>query len=86
MTKGVPSGRSQRYKANTKLQEKIPSTIIREKLISTTSTSGNDVLPSPSIIHDNLATRPEGAQRAFETVRVLQQTLLHLSPDTHIYD
>ena len=77
MTKGVPSGRSQRYKANIKLQE---------QRLSTPLISGNDVLPSPSIIHDNLVTQPEGAQRAFETVRVLQQTLLHMSLGNHIYD
>ncbi len=51
-------------------------------IFSTPTTSGNDVLPSPSTIHDNLITQPEGAQRAFEIIRVPQQTLLHMSQGT----
>jgi hypothetical protein len=55
---------SQRYKANLKLQYNI---------ISTPTTSGNGVLPSPiskPVIQD------EGAQRTFNTVLILQNSLL----------
>ena len=75
VTKGTPTLRSQRYKANLKLQEKI---------ISTPKTSGNDALPSPiskPVIQD------EGAQRTFNTVLILQKSLLRsVSPHTHEYD
>ena len=71
MTKGVPTARSQRYK-------------LKEKKLSTFTTFGNDVLPLPTIIP---TTQLHGAQRAFATVRVLHQSLLHAaSPGTHIYD
>jgi hypothetical protein len=82
MAKGVPTNRSQRFKANKKLQEKTKS-IIKEKVYSTPSTSGNDVLPSPTTIPVIL---PEGAQHAFELGRVLTQTLMHLNPTDHISD
>ena len=78
MTKGVPTARSQRYKATQKLQEKITTT---------PTTSGNDVLPSPISVPEKPTFQAEGAQRAFTTVRVLHQALLHAAnPGTHIYD
>ena len=78
MAKGVPTARSQSYKAIQKLQGKKPST---------PTTSGNDVFPSPLIIPAKPTTQAEGAQRAFTTVRVLHQSLLHaMSPGDHIYD
>jgi predicted ATP-dependent Lon-type protease len=78
IVKEVPTARSQSYKANQKLQK---------KMISTPTTSGNDVLPSPLIIPAKPITQAEGAQRAFTTVRVLHQSLLHvMSPGNHIYD
>jgi len=78
MVKGVPTARSQSYKANQKLQE---------KKFPTPTTSGNDVLPSPIIIPAKPATQAKGAQLAFTTVCVLQQSLLHaMSPGNNIYD
>jgi hypothetical protein len=78
MAKGVPTARSQSYKAIQKLQGKKPST---------PTTSGNDGFPSPLIIPAKPTTQAEGAQRAFTTVRVLHQSLLHaMSPGDHIYD
>ena len=78
MVKGVPTARSQSYKANQKLQE---------KKFPTPTTSGNDVLPSPLILPTQPVTQAQGAQRALTTVLVLQQSLLHaMSPGTHIYD
>ena len=71
-TTGKPTLRSQRYKANLKLQEEI---------ISIPTTSGNDVFPSPistPVIQD------EGAQRIIDTIHVLHQSLGHLvSPNDH---
>ena len=77
MAKGVPTARSQRFKATQKLQEKITST---------PTTPGNDVLPSPISVPEKPTLQAEGAQHAFEIVRVLNQTLIHMSPDNHIYD
>jgi hypothetical protein len=78
VTKGVPAARSQRYKANK---------ILQKKKLSTPPTSGNDVLPSPIVIYQKPLTEVEGALRAFATVRVLHQSLLHAaSPGTHPND
>jgi hypothetical protein len=78
MAKGVPTGRSQRYKATHKAKEKI---------ISTSSTSNNDVLPLLISTSEIPITQAEGVHRAFSTVRVLHQSLLHAaSPGTHSYD
>ena len=74
VTKGKPSARSQSYKANLKLQEKIIST----------PTSGNDVLPSPI---SKPVIKDEGARRTFNTVLILQESLLRsVNPHTHEYD
>jgi hypothetical protein len=86
MAKGVLTARSQRYKATQKLQEKTNSINITEKVHSTPSISGNDVLPSPTQIPENPVPHLDGAQRAFETVRVLLQTLHHMSQGIHISD
>jgi hypothetical protein len=78
MAKGVPTARSQHYKATHKTKEKI---------ISTSPPSSNDVLPLLISISEKPITHAEGAQRAFSTVRVLHQSLLHAaSPGTHPYD
>jgi hypothetical protein len=78
MAKGVPTARSQRYKATLKAKEKIPST---------PSNSSNDVLPLLHSIPEKPISQDDGAQRAFSTVRVLHQALLHAtSPGTHHYD
>jgi hypothetical protein len=68
MAKGAPTARSQRYMANHKLQEKTNSINITEKVHSTPSISGNDVLPSPTQIPEKPVPPLDGAQRAFETV------------------
>ena len=80
MTKGVPTARSKRCKANQTLQEKTNSINIKEKVHSTPSTYGNDVLPSPTPIPET-----DGAQCAFDVARVLAQTLMHMSPANHIF-
>ena len=78
MAKGVPTARSQSYKANQKLQE---------KKTSTPTTSSNDVFPWLPIIAAEPTTHAKGAQRAFTTVRVLYQSVLHaVSPGNHTYD
>ena len=78
MAKGVPTARSQRFKATQKLQEKITST---------PTTPGNEVLPSPISVPEKPAFQAEGAQRAFNTVRGLHQALLYAAnPGTHIYN
>jgi hypothetical protein len=78
MAKGVPTARSQRYKATQHAQQKIPP---KEKITITHSICGNDVLPSLPL---NLVTQAEGAQRAFATVDVLIRPLLQTaSPSTH---
>jgi len=72
VTTRKPTLRSQRYKANLKLQEKI---------ISTPTTSGNDVIPSPI---SPLITPDESAQRIIDTINVLHQSLdLVVSPNPH---
>ena len=78
MAKGVPTARSQSYKANQKLQE---------KKTSTPTTSSNDVFPLQPTITAEPTTHAEGAQRVFTTVRVLYQSVLHtMSPGNHTYD
>ena len=78
MAKGVPTARSQRFKATQKIQDKI---------ISTPTTYGNDAIPSPISIPDKPITQAEGAQRAFLTARMLHQALIHAAkPGTYIYD
>jgi hypothetical protein len=78
MAKGVPTARSQRFKATHKAKEKI---------ISTSSTSSNDVLPLLISISEKPINQAEGAHRAFSTVRVLHQSLFHAaSSGTHPYD
>ena len=78
MAKGVPTARSQRFKATQKLQEKITST---------PTTPGNDVLPSQISVPEKPTFQAEGEQRAFTTVHMLHQALLHAAnTDTHIYD
>ena len=79
MAKGIPTARSQSYKANQKLQE--------QKIPTPTTMMSNDVLPSSLIIPSQPVTQAQGVQRAFTTVLVLQQSLLHaVSPGTHIYN
>jgi hypothetical protein len=59
---------------------------LQEKKIPSPTTSCNDVLPSPIIIPAKPDTQAKGAQLAFTTVCVLQQSLLHaMSPGNHIY-
>ena len=78
MAKGVPTACSQRYKATRKAKESI---------ISIPPTSKNDALPLLFSISEKPITQADGAQRAFSTVRVLRQSLLHAaSPGTHPYD
>ena len=79
MVNGVPTARSQRYKAAQKL--------LQEQTKSTPTLSGNDVCPSPTTLLDQPTTQAEGAQRAFVTVRVLHQAMLHtVTPGTHLSD
>ena len=81
MAKGVPTARSQRYKATHQAQEPINSIPPKGKIPTTHSICGNDVLPSLPL---NPVTQAEGAQRAFTTVDVLLRSLLQIaSPDTH---
>jgi hypothetical protein len=78
MAKGVPTACSQRYKATRKAKESI---------ISIPPTSKNDALPLLFSISEKPVTQADGAQRAFSTVRVPHQSLLHAaSPGTHRYD
>ena len=78
MAKGVPTARSQRYKATQHKAAPIP---LKETINTIPSTSGNDVFPSLPL---NPVTQAEGAQRAFATVTVLLQSLLlAASPGTH---
>ena len=79
MVNGVPTARSQRYKAAQKL--------LQEQTKSTPILSGNGVFPSPTTLLDQPTTQAEGAQRAFVTVRVLHQAMLHtVTPGTHLSD
>jgi hypothetical protein len=81
MAKGVPTARSQRYKATHQAQEPIHSIPPKGKIPTTNFICGNDVLPSLPL---NPITQAEGAQRAFTTVDVLLRSLLQIaSPDTH---
>ncbi len=81
MAKGVPTARSQRYKATQQAKEKLSSVPAKEQVSSIISNSGNDVFPSLPL---NPITPAEGAQRAFATVTVLLQSLLlAASPGTH---
>ncbi len=57
MAKGGPTARSQRCKATHKAKEKI---------ISTSPPSSNDVLPLLISISEKPITQAEGAQRAFQ--------------------
>ena len=78
MANGVPTARSQRYKATHKA---------KESTISSPPTSSNDALPLLISISEKPITQADGEQRAFSTVRVLHQSLLHAtSPGTHPYD
>jgi hypothetical protein len=74
---GVPTERSKRCKANQQLQESIKSIATKEKISSTSTISGNDVLPSPKTLPLQPMTQAEGEQRAFETARVLLLSLLN---------
>ena len=77
MAKGVPTARSQRYKATHNAKDKI---------ISTPFKSSNDALPLLTSISEKPTTQAAGAQLAFSTVQVLHQALLHAaSPGTHPY-
>ena len=72
VTKGKPTARSQSYKAILQIQDKIKST---------PTTSGHDVLPSP-ISTPN--TQDEGAQRIIDTIHVLLHSLGRLvNPSEH---
>jgi hypothetical protein len=78
MAKGVPTARSQRYKATHKAKESI---------ISIPPTSSNDALQLLFSISEKSITQADGVQRAFSTVRVLHQCLLHAAiPSTHPCD
>jgi hypothetical protein len=61
MAKGVPTARSQRYKATHKAKEKI---------ISTSSTSCNDGLPLLISISEKPITQAEGAQRVLNELLI----------------
>ena len=77
MAKGVPTARSQRYKATHNAKDKI---------ISTPFKSSNDALPLLTSISEKPTTQAAGAQLVFSTVQVLHQALLHAaSPGTHPY-
>ena len=77
MAKGVPTARSQRYKATHNAKDTI---------ISTPFKSSNDALPLLTSISEKPTTQAAGAQLAFSTVQVLHQALLHAaSPGTHPY-
>jgi hypothetical protein len=72
VTKGNPTARSQSYKAILQIQEKIKST---------PTSSGNDVIPSP--ISTPIA-QDEGAQRFIDTVHVLLHLLgRRVNPNDH---
>ena len=78
MAKGVPTARSQRYKATHKA---------KELMTSVPPTSSNDALPLLISISEKPFTQADGVLRAFSTVRVLHQSLLHAaSPGPHPYD
>ncbi len=77
MAKGVPTARSQRYKA---------THIAKDKIISTPFKSSKDALPLLTSISEKPITQAAGAQLAFSTIQVLHQVLLHAaSPGTHPY-
>ena len=77
MAKGVPTARSQRYKATHNAKDKI---------ISTPFKSSNDALPLLTSISEKPTTQAAGAQLVFSTVQVLHQALIHAaSPGTHPY-
>jgi hypothetical protein len=77
MAKGVPTARSQHYKATHNAKDKI---------ISTPFKSSNDALPLLTSISEKPTTQAAGAQLVFSTVQVLHQALLHAaSPGTHPY-
>jgi hypothetical protein len=69
MVNGLPKARLQCYKADNKL--------LQEQINSAPIISGNDAFPSSTTILDQPTTQAEGAQRAFVTVRVLYQAILH---------
>ena len=76
MAKGVPTVRSQRYKALKQVKEQLKSP----------PHSDSDVFPQ-SPTDTQPSARAEGAHRAFLTLRVLHKSLLHAtSPGTHNYD
>jgi hypothetical protein len=78
MAKGVPTARSQRYRATHKAKETI---------ISIPPPSSNDALQLLFSISEKPITQADGAQHAFSRVQVPHQSLLHAaSPGTHPYD
>jgi hypothetical protein len=78
MAKGVPTARSQRYKATHKAKESINSI---------PPTSSNDAFQLLISFTEKPITQADGAQCAFSTVQVLHQSLHHAaSPETHPYD
>jgi hypothetical protein len=78
-SKGKPSARSQRYKANQKL--------LQEEARSLPTTSGSDALPPPSPILAKPVTTDDAEQRAFTSVRLLLQAMvLSTRPNTNFYD
>jgi hypothetical protein len=80
MAKGVPTAHFQRYKATHNLKAK-------DKINSTPFNSSDDARPLLISISEKPTTQAEGARRAFSTVKVLHQALLHAaSPGTHPYD
>mmetsp|Transcript_50366 Transcript_50366/g.105135 ORF Transcript_50366/g.105135 Transcript_50366/m.105135 type:complete len:316 (-) Transcript_50366:270-1217(-) len=79
VSKGKPTARSQRYKAN--------QTLIQEQARSVPMSPGSEVLPPPSPGLDKPVTPDDGEQRAFTSVRLLLQAMVLSSrPNTHIYE
>jgi hypothetical protein len=79
VSKGKPTARSQRYKANQKL--------LQEKARSLPTTSGSEALPPPSPILAKPVTTDDAEQRAFTSVRLLLQAMvISTRPNTNIYD
>ena len=78
MAKGIPTARTRRFQEQPKLQEK------KSANSSSSTTTGNDVSPSPPI---SPITQAEEAHRAFSLARVLHQSLLNTAtPGTHPHD
>jgi hypothetical protein len=79
VSKGKPTARSQRYKANQKL--------LQEQARSLPTTAGSEDLPPPSPVLDKPVTTDDAEQRAFTSVRLLLQAMfISTRPNTNIYE